>query len=310
MHAFLLLAAAAAAPGANLKTFHYPNHQTAGDAPLWARVNWGSVLTDVSDVVSAGRTWGRNFDMRSTMAHETCHSIVADLEHADCKGSKGFYLVDNTAACVPYFTKFTKDDVCEFIPTGMRWHRYQMYLEEINVGGDALIVLEEWACYTIEAMTALELYDDELLVVQGKIDESTLKNGYGKETATYDTGLGAVEFMGYSFAVGMAMEKHEPEYLDTEMGKNFREFIGFNTERTLTTFCRLLQLYPDVFSSWTLEENWAKLTTGEDGKSFREFAARWFGEEWWNNLLTCKAVAPKLASNGPVPSVDTLRGRY
>eukprot|EP01063_Lacrimia_lanifica_P007360 TRINITY_DN1467_c0_g1_i4.p1 TRINITY_DN1467_c0_g1~~TRINITY_DN1467_c0_g1_i4.p1 ORF type:complete len:922 (+),score=202.16 TRINITY_DN1467_c0_g1_i4:40-2805(+) len=300
-------------PGSRLNTFYYGKHQTSADSKYWRREHWNPTLTEVSDVLikSSWNDWTRTYDTRTTLAHETCHGIDNSLEtrgEVPCRHpTRGFYLGGYRATCLSSPSQFNKDDVLAYIPSAMRWGRHRLYIEKINLGKTPLLLLEEWNCYIIGGQSALELYQNRLLLSQGRL--RNLISGHGNEERTVDNGLGSLEFMGYSFGVALAAEARDPAYLRSAEGVQFKEFMAFNVKRTFDVYCGLKPFMGSVYTASRFHSNYEILRTGSGGRTFRDLGERWFGRGWWNAQLNCRGdsttAPPTPRPPTPVPPTPT-----
>eukprot|EP01063_Lacrimia_lanifica_P030127 TRINITY_DN4737_c0_g1_i4.p1 TRINITY_DN4737_c0_g1~~TRINITY_DN4737_c0_g1_i4.p1 ORF type:complete len:542 (+),score=110.18 TRINITY_DN4737_c0_g1_i4:72-1697(+) len=319
-----LAAAAAGQPGSGLRTFGYgPQGRPHADTKYWRIQNWGTTMTDMIDVLhpDPSSSWSLKYDSRSTVAHETCHAIGRDLTKygspAPCPGftNVGFYLGNKVAICVGQPKKFDKDDVRDWmianVPS-LRWQRFKLYLTEINLGGDPLLLFNEWNCYIVGSKTSLGLYEEKLLVDQegSLVDPASLIKDASKETNSADVGLGAPEFMIYALSVLIVAEQRDPDWFNGSEGKQAQEFAAVNIRRTFTVFCPLFDLAtkadPPIYQDQTMTDRYALLRDSAEGKIIRDFAERLFGKEWFNKLLNCEDVAPVPfpTATPPTPAPD------
>jgi hypothetical protein len=227
---------------------------------------WGPVLTDVVQHCPVDQ-WQYYHDPDSvTAAHETTHGINAHIRntYAPAQRVNGFYLLENRAVLVNE-PNIRKSDVASYVPASMRGMRYDLYIVGMTDWDDTpLYIWDEWVAYTNGTVAGVDQ------VRQG------LWNA-----PIQDVCVGPLEFIGYTIALGLAVEELDPTYFTTY--DQFRAFMGWNMRRSMNIFreCRVLpeflfQGQDDLFNS---------LASGTDTAGMRDFLTRTFGDAFVQEIL-------------------------
>ena len=180
----------------------------------------GAALTDiVSHLPSSYGNTFYNSDL-VTWGHETSHGISAHVRNnfnTTGRNANAFYVMGDQAVVVAE-PRILKRQVGAYVPVGFRGSRYSLYIAgQAAWDGQPLYILDEFNAYTNGAAVALNLHKDNLWT-------------YGKQ----DVLAGLVEFVGYSLALGRAVEANESEYFQTY--PQFAAFLGYAIERAMTTY--------------------------------------------------------------------------
>lgn len=189
------------------------------DVPVHRQMSEKSIYADIlshSQQAPFGDAHGR-----ATNAHETAHGIHSEVRNAHMKqGSRrvnAFYALDGKAVVVEE-PNMRKSAVNAFVPPSLRSYRYSLYLGGQSAWDDTpLYLCDEWNAYILGGMTNV---DD--------VKNNRYKGGWT------DGVSGCLDFSIYTFALCMAIEKHDPEYWANN--KQFRAFVIWNLKRAEQTY--------------------------------------------------------------------------
>ena len=232
----------------NLQTFYFKIPVTN---PNIKNPEWEHVLTDIvqhyydPNSVSGcmGYTSYSDSDS-STYAHEATHGLNSCIKNnynnnnktttsSRCritfKTEQGkpvpgcdtehycYYLLNGKVTCLKY-PNMSRDKVAQFVPENLRnansfSDRFSLYIASTQHGWDTpLYLIDEWVSYIHGAKESID-----------KLDHNKSVGDFVK------LGEGAVEFLTYVTAVGMALDKYEPEYFKEE--PKFMALFEFLAER-------------------------------------------------------------------------------
>jgi hypothetical protein len=158
---------------------------------------------------------------RATEAHETNHGINADIRNSlyDPNGPKinAFYVGGDRGVVIEE-PRMRKSAVAAFIPQSLRESRFRTYVSGQTEWDDRpLYLFDEWNAYVTGAMVNVE----------------DIQTGRYKGEWT-DGVMGAFEMGNYAVATAMAIQKHDPQYF--ESNKQFQDFLVWNLRRSYKTF--------------------------------------------------------------------------
>lgn len=201
-----------------------------------SNAKWGTVFTDVACHLpkmarydSAYYRYLKRGDL-ITASHEWTHFLN---EHLSSSNGSGYYLLNGRYAVLTTPRKLRGN--VPYVPPSLRGELFDLYLIQNrgNAQVDPLYLLDEWTAYINDVTTAVD----------------QLKNGKPLDTsgdATQPHTAGNVlEFTFYGFAVGMAVEKYDPQYYNGPEGKKLRDFILLNAQRSLIIHAEALG-YPEI----------------------------------------------------------------
>ena len=159
-------------------------------------------------------------DGRHVNAHETAHGIHSDLRQKFSRPPvnrlNGFYIPGGKAVLVQE-PKLRKSQVSPFLPPALRSYRYNTYISGQKEWDDTpLYIWDEWNAYIIGGEVAI---DDKKA---------------GRSVVPHDAVSGCLDFSIYAIALAMAVEKHDPEYWQSN--QQFRRFLIWNLQRAEKTF--------------------------------------------------------------------------
>jgi hypothetical protein len=189
-------------------------------------------------------------DGRYTDAHETSHMISADVRMDNPGRNNGFYLLGGVAAVVQQ-PGLTIRDVADYVPPTLRGSRYELYLvqQQRHWNDEPLYILEEWHCYTLGAMTAVD---------------DVLNNRPLQRT---DAVSGTLEFRVYGAALAMAIKERCPDYWRNNA--QFRRFLCWQIDESENAF-GIGRSVPE-FRSINQERFLAKYEGSSDGQRVQQF---------------------------------------
>lgn len=198
--------------------------------------DWGRVLTDIARRLPTSRRYQDAFQryIRSgdlvTAGHEWTHFLNEYLASISGVNRSAFYLLDGrymTLACPERMRGIVPN-----VPDSLRGDLYDLYL--VRNGGNArvdpLYLFDEWTAYINDVTIAVD-----------QLDQGKPLNPFSPSAIQTKTAGNVLEFMFYGFAVGMAVQKHDPGYYSSEEGKRLRDFITLNAERSLDAYARALR---------------------------------------------------------------------
>lgn len=227
----------------------------------------GKVLSDIDSHMPAGHSYVANDKV--TWAHETTHGINSVIRNKYNSGKikitktateyrnvvgggrvNAFYVLNDKAVVVEE-PDLKISQIAPLIPSSLRGRSYNLYLiQQTRDWNDfPLYIFDEWSAYTNGAACHIDL----------KINDRS------------DTILSMFNFNVYSICVAMGVEKYDSDYDD----KQFKNYLMWSLERSYE------YLNQDELSLNYLE----KIKTCEDGKEFRSFCKRYFGEAWVKKVL-------------------------
>jgi len=248
-------------PGENVEWLKFPAEKSLSDS------SWGPVLTDIENHLPAsyGTTY-RDSD-KITHGHETSHGIHSHIRNYFNKTGKranGLYVLSDRGVIVVE-PNIRKSQVAAFVPASLRGSRYSLYITGQTEWDDTpLYVWDEWNAY----------------VNGGAVGTDLVKRGLWKY-GWRDGVNGQLEFAVYAVAVAMAVQKHDPAYL--EGNQQFREFLAWNLRRTMSIF-REGQKMKDF--AWAEQDAYyEKLKTSADAETWRSFFKGFFGDAFTSEVL-------------------------
>ena len=108
-------------------------------------------------------------DVRLTDVHETSHFISNALRKGRM-GYNGFYILHDDAVIVKE-PPTTIGEVAKYVPENLRGYRYKLYFVEQRRYWDEqpLYIAEEWNCYTLGGMCAVDDYNHKLKIKRNEI---------------------------------------------------------------------------------------------------------------------------------------------
>jgi hypothetical protein len=287
-------------PGEHVSWFSYPVQQ-----PSKSGASWGKALTDIAQHLPSkyGDTyWDSDL---ITAGHETTHGINSELRNYHNKTGKranGFYVLDGKGVIIVE-PNIRKSAVATYVPASLRGSRYSLYITgQIAWDDTPTYVFDEWVAYTNGGAVGVDL-----------VQKGLWKYGWR------DGVNGQLEFVVYAVALGMAVEKGDPTYWASDDGKQFKEFLAWNTKRAMDLY-RLGMVMPDF--KWDSQDKYyAAMKSSTDAAAWRAFADRLFGAEWAAEVLygaphvdptpdagpppTPDAGPPPVVDSGPPPAVDS-----
>jgi hypothetical protein len=264
----------------DLRLGHFPEQNRRSDH------NWSPALTDIARHLPAGaeydeayRRFTQDFDL-VTAGHEWTHFLNAYLCQTD---KTAYYLMDNryTTLAVP---KKLRGHLAE-VPDCLRGKLYELYFVTArdNAKIDPLYLFNEWVAYTNDVTVAL----DQL--ARGKILDPFMPNATQPLTAG-----NALEFTYYGCAVGMAVQKYDPEYYAGPAGQQLRAFIAFNALRSLDVYQKALK---------RIELNQDDTRNPKLLSDFRRSAETAAMRAWIKSELSVDAAGALLGIPSPVKAV-------
>lgn len=231
----------------------------------------GRVLSDIESHLP--KQYGSSYQDpdRITWGHETTHGINSHLRnHYNNTGKEanGFYCTENRAIVLPE-PGIRKSSVGKYVPDSLKGSRYQMYIiGQTAFEHQPLYIFDEWTSYTNGADVGVNL-----------VNEGKWKWGWRDAVA------GAVEFTAYSFALGMALEKQDPKYL--ENNPNFKEFLAWQAIRSMDIFREGAQM--PQFKYAVQDKYYENFKYSPDAQPMRDYIRRNFGEEYLQRMLYGKS---------------------
>ncbi|MBI2395965.1 MAG: hypothetical protein HYV09_40760 [Deltaproteobacteria bacterium] len=267
-------------PGDHVEWLAFPAQKSLSDA------SWGPALTDVENHLpsSYGTTY-RDAD-KITHGHETSHGIHAHLRNYFNKTGQranALYVLGDRAAIVVE-PKIRKSQVAPFVPTSLRGSRYATYVTGQTAWDDTpLYVWDEWNAY----------------VNGGAVGTDLVKRGLWK--AGWRDGVnGQLEFAVYAVAVAMAVQKHDPAYL--EGNQQFRELLAWNLRRTMSIFREGQKM--KEFAWATQDAYYERMKTGADAAPWRAFFEGFFGDAFTKEVLFGATVGDAPDAGPPDDDAD------
>jgi len=253
------------------------------------REGGGDVLNDILTHLS--RQYGSTYYDRDpiTHGHETSHGIHSDIRnhHNDTgKRVNGFYMLRDRAVLVVE-PNIRKSHAAPYIPAGLRGSRYDLYVTGSHAWDDTPLYLwDEWNAY----------------VNGGEVGVDMVENGLWNR-GWRDGVAGQLEFTVYAIALAMAVEERDPAYFAEHT--QFLAFLAYNSRRAMEVYRVGAKM--EAFSWDRQDAYYAKLTTGEAGRSIREFTDRIFGHSWTREVLLGEAnPEPELPEVDPEPELPEV----
>ena len=186
---------------------------------------------------------------RYTDVHETSHFISSALRKGRM-GYNAFYVLHDDAVIVKE-PPTTIGEVAEYVPKNLRGYRYKLYFVEQRRYWDEqpLYIAEEWNCYTLGGMTAVDDYNHK------------------RKLERTDAVSGMFEFMIYNTALAMCVKDKCPEYW--EKNEQFREFLQYRMDTSSMIFAVGREI--PQFKSLSSDKLYQTWHNSEEGKEFQEF---------------------------------------
>lgn len=276
---------------------HYPAQQSKSDP------SWGSALVDIAQHLpsSYGDTYWDSDLM--TAGHETTHGIDSELRNNWNKTGKranGFYVLGDRAAIIVE-PNIRKADCADYIPSSLHGPRYDLYIVGQTEWDDTpTYVFDEWIAYTNGGEVSTEL-----------VERGIYHGGWT------DAVFGQLEFVVYSNAVAMAVQKKDPSYWSSADGAQFKQFVAFSTKRAMDVY-RVGSKMSDF--AWSdMDKYYENMKSSPDAGDWRSFVRGLFGSGWADEVIfggppsvdpdagppSVDAGPPPSPDSGPPPSVDS-----
>lgn len=157
---------------------------------------------------------------RMTNAHESAHGIHSFLRNQNnqSKRMNGFYALNGRGVLIEE-PNIKMTHVVPFIPENVRSYRYDLYMvKQLGDWNDVpLYIMDEWNAYVLGGMTGV---DD-------------VQKGVHKDSWT-DGVSGCLDFSIYSVALGMSVQKNDPNYWNANV--QFKSFLRWNLGRANETY--------------------------------------------------------------------------
>ena len=195
-----------------------------------------------------------NSEGRPTNAHETVHSIHAEIrnEYYLKLGYKvnALYCLDGKAILVKE-PKITMRHIIPFVPEKLRSYRWNLYfVKQLPIWNErSTYILDEWVAYINGGRCAVDDYNHSI-----KVEKS-------------DSVSGCLEFSIYATALAMAVKTHDPEYWETnpEFKATIKYFL-IQAEKTLGEGLSILD-----FESQPQDDLYRNLLEDESAEYIRQF---------------------------------------
>ena len=219
---------------------------------------WGEVLTDI--VRHCPPEWVSTYydSDRVTHGHETTHGINSYIRnYLNHTGQRvnGFYVLENRAV-IMVEPSIRKHQAAEFVPAQLRADRFEMYITGQSAWDDTpLYIFDEWTAYSNGTAVAVDLY---------------LAGAW--HWGWRDACMGTIEFVVYSTALAMAVERYDPSYFSGY--RQFTAFLGWQLEHALALYRQCATLEP---FQWERQEAYFNELRSEAGRPLRQFLERIFG---------------------------------
>jgi len=238
---------------------HFGQQRNPGSTP-------GKVLSDIEGHLP--RKYGGTYREpdKVTWAHETTHGINSHLRnnYRDKPNQEGFYVGNNRAAMIDQ-PRINKSSVANYIPRSLQNDRSRLYINgQRAFEKQPLYIMDEWTSYTNGGKAGNDLAQ------QGKWNEGSR-----------DAVAGQLEFTAYSFALGMAVEKQDPEYFKNN--KQFKNFLGWHGLHSMDSF-RTGAANPE-FQNRRQDRFLENFRKSPDAAPLRDFIKRNYGEDYMRRLL-------------------------
>jgi hypothetical protein len=254
-------ASSGAQPGDGLMFLDFPEQRPADPRAA------GDGLQDIARHLPSSYGDEYYFDDQLTWAHETTHGINAELRNnynTTGKPANGFYVMQNRGVII-IEPNCRKSDANAYVPMSLRGFRYDTYLAGQEEWEDTPTYLfDEWVAYTNQAVVGVELVQRGLYTSGGQ-----------------DGVYGAMEFVTYAMALGMAVRDKDPSYFQSY--PQFREFLAWNAKRAMQAFRAGHALQPFQFSEQ--ETYFDTLRTAPSAQPIRDFIVQTYGQAFEAELL-------------------------
>lgn len=252
-------------PGDQVVWHHYPVQKTKKNE------KWGKVLTDIEEHLPA-YLGNQYFDSdANTHGHETTHGIHSDIRnnHTEDRGSKsnGLYCLNNKAAIVRN-PNVKIHQVAPLVPKCLHGSRYNLYLVQQAKSWDdtPTYIFDEWTAYINGSEVDLDQF------------HSGLSGGMNRKN---DSAIGPLEFSYYTLALCLAVEKHDPEYMDSPHFTQFKEFVAHELKRSFRVYTESIKI---DYLNW--ETNLVSdFVNHHDAEPLRNIAMKWYGEPFVKKYL-------------------------
>lgn len=227
----------------------------------------GNVLPDIESHLP--RQYGSTYREPDhvTWAHETTHGINSHLRNNynnTGKEANGFY-VGNDRGVVMAEPNMRKSQVAEHVPQSLRGNKYDMYIRGQGAWDkQPLYIMDEWNAYTNGGKAAVDM------AKQGKFTQQR-----------QDAVSGQLEFTAYSFALGKAIEKNDPNYFKNN--PQFKNFLGWYGLQSMDTFREGASM--PQFQNSHQAQYLKNLQSSPDAAPLRDFIQRNYGEAYLQRLL-------------------------
>ena len=227
---------------------------------------WGSALADIANHLPS--SYGSTYDDADlvTFGHETSHGIHAHLrnyENNTGKRANAFYVLGDKAALVVEPAIY-KSDVAAYVPSSLREFRFSTYVTGASAWDDTPLYLwDEWNAYVNGAEVGVT-----------RVNEGQWNDGWRDQS-------GNLEFVVYAIAVAMAVRDLDPQYFQNN--EQFRAFLQWNTERSMTLFNQHQAM--SEFTSQNVAAYHQTLKTSPDAGAMRQFVRDTFGAGWAQTTL-------------------------
>lgn len=269
--------ALAAEPVSAIELIHFGPQQ----APSKASDGLGAVLSDIISHLPVD--YGSKFysaDL-SAWGHATSQGIHEHLSRRyNTTGRKAaaYYLLHDKAAVLAQ-PKMLKSRLAEFIPADMQGDLYGRYVSGESVWED----------------TPLQVLDGLFAHINGVATALDEKNA--TQNANRSSLVNLIEFVPYSVALAMAVQKYDPQYFTAN--HQFTAVLALGIERALL----LYHLSDDKDGLDSTSDDQAarmfhNLMAAESGEAMRDFLQQLFGSDW------LRRVAHKPENIGPKQRKD------
>ena len=236
------------------------------------KMGGGSVLDDVVqhyyDENSVSACMGyRNYSDSdsSTYAHEATHGLNACIKNKYSNQGQvyGFYLLNGNAIYVKY-PSMSRTKIAGYVPQNLRKansvsDRFSMYIASTQYGWDTpLYIFDEWTAYSNGAREAID-----------KVNKGKSTNGFVK------LGEGALEFMVYATATGLAIEKNDPSYLQNEP-----KFLALYKHLATVLNKDIMSSSHNVVVDSEMKQYLERFKTDSSAEAMRTWIKKYCGEQW------------------------------
>ena len=247
---------------------------------------WGDVLTDViqhyydPSSVSACQAYTSYYaGDQPTYAHEATHGLNACIRNKYSTQGQvyGFYLLNGKAIYLNAPSSVTKNMAGNYVPQNLRnvagnkrfdYITGAIFTEQVPPMPDfwenvPLYIFDEWTAYSNGAREAISMLD------------------HGRSVGnTVMLGSGALEFMVYATALGIAIEKKNPSYLQSEP-----KFIAlYKHLATVLTHDIMTSKHNQVTDN-SMRQYFKTFQTDSSASELRSWIKRNCGEDWAKETL-------------------------